>query len=215
MDCPLCASQNTQTVWTDEKRSWPYWQCQSCQFLYRDASTWLSPEEEKSRYATHNNSIENKGYVRFLTPAVETLSPLLKPGQKGLDYGSGPGPILKTLFAAHGVEVKNYDPYFASEPMPETSAPYDFITCTEVFEHFYHPGAELEKLVSWLKPQGYLLIMTQLQPEIGALPQWGYRMDNTHVGFLHRETLPWISQHWGLEWVPQEHERLFLWQKRP
>ncbi|MCJ8277211.1 MAG: class I SAM-dependent methyltransferase [Bdellovibrionales bacterium] len=187
----------------DEKRSWTYYHCPDCDLVFRDPETYLAHDEEKARYETHNNSIENEGYVRFLSPVVENLIPYLKEGSEGLDYGSGPGPILDILFSRKGFKVSNFDPYFNNDE-EVVSRTYDFVTCTEVIEHLYKPYEVLKKMDHCLKEEGYLLLMTDPQPGKDKFLNWGYRMDNTHVCFYSKKTMEWISQNLNYELISSE-----------
>lgn len=210
MVCPLCESSDINDFAQDSKRSWSYWQCQVCDLVFRDPQSYLNLLQEKARYQTHNNSIENAGYVKFLSPVVETLKPYINKSDKGLDYGCGPGPILDHLFAECGIEIDLYDPFFYSNKILEES--YDFITCTEVAEHFYHPGSELVKLDEKLKPGGYLLIMTEVRPKDKPFLDWGYRMDSTHVCFYSEKVWSWVTERWGYELLSSDR-RIALFQK--
>ena len=196
----------------DEKRGWRYFHCQVCDLVYRDPVTYLNKVEEKARYETHNNSIENTGYVRFLTPVVELLKPYLRTSDKGLDYGCGPGPILKILFSNFGFEIENYDPYFFND-LKLLEKKYNFITCTEAIEHFYESGEGLNKMVDLLEKDGFLLLMTDRRPSKEKFLSWGYRMDNTHVCFYSTKTFEWIAHHWNLELVYSEG-KLSLFRKK-
>lgn len=198
MTCSLCLGDSIREFYLDEKRNWLYFECQQCALVFRDASTYLSHEDEKQRYLTHNNSIENQGYVDFLTPNVSIVLPYLSSDCRGLDYGCGPGPIMDQLFARHGIEVKNYDPHFAphAELLKQN---FDFVTCTEVFEHFYEPYKEMETLHRLLKPGGFLVLMTELRKDKDHFANWGYRTDNTHVVFLNHQSLHQICAAWNYE----------------
>ena len=131
MTCGLCESTDTSLFYRDEKRKWDYFQCHNCELVFRDPETYLPHDEEKKRYQTHNNSMQNQGYVDFLTPVVKTLIPHLKAGSEGLDFGSGPGPILDKLFAEEDLSVKNYDPYFDGNVC---SRMYDYV---EIYKKEY------------------------------------------------------------------------------
>lgn len=207
----MCGSPNLQLFYEDTKRSWHYYECESCRLVFRDPKTYLPAEQEMARYSTHNNSLENSGYVKFLSPVVDWMLEVVQPGDKGLDYGSGPGPILDQLFRQHDVSVINYDPYFAptSKALEEQ---YDFITCTEVFEHFYRPGEELKKLVSMIKPEGYLLVMSEWRKDREHFANWGYRTDNTHVCFLNEPSMKWIEAAFSLKAMRWDG-RIILFQK--
>ncbi len=212
MLCGLCESSDIKPYSRDEKRSWDYFQCQTCDLVFRDPATYLDASTEKQRYTTHNNSIENQGYVTFLSPVVQTIIPHLSSDSRGLDFGSGPGPILDILFSRQGITVENYDPYFCKtdEALGRT---YDFVTCTEVFEHLYTPGREISVMTGLIKPGGHLLIMTEMCKEPEAFKAWGYRTDNTHVCFLSPKTLLWIANRWGYE-ILSSLGRISLLQKK-
>jgi len=89
-----------------------------------------------------------------------------------------------------------YDPIY----VPDTSVlegRYDFVTCTEVAEHFHHPAREFERLDALLRPGGWLGIMTRFQTEDARFADWHYRRDPTHVVFYRTETMEWLGQRYG------------------
>ena len=118
---------------------------------------------------------------RLALPLLDRLPPL----SSGLDYGCGPGPLLAEILkqAGHGVEL--FDPFYADHPQHLQNR-YDFITCTEVAEHFRRPGIEFERLFGLLKPSGRLGLMTKLVIDADAFAHWHYKNDQTHISFLSR-----------------------------
>ena len=96
--------------------------------------------------------------------------------------------------AGHRVSV--YDPFFAND-WSVLDVQYDFITCTEVAEHFHDPAAEFTRLNLMLKPGGYLGVMTCFQTQDEKFAAWHYRKDPTHVVFYRQETFDWLSQRFG------------------
>jgi hypothetical protein len=181
-------------------------------FGFSRPATYLPHDEEKKRYESHDNGLHNQGYVDFLTPVVETLKPFLKPTDKGLDFGCGPGPILDQLFAGENIKVHNFDPYFFYLPhlLDDT---YDFVTCTEVFEHITILFKEIVTIDNMLKPGGYFLVMTQLYSDVSDFATWGYRMDPTHICFLSPKTIDWIAKEWNYELISST-DRIFLFKKK-
>ena len=133
MECTLCNQNISTAYFVDKRRSWTYWCCSRCDLVFRDPATYLPEEDEKSRYATHNNTIEDPRYVKFLSPALEGIVKYVKKGERGLDFGCGPGPTLSTMLDRSGYPCEYYDPLFFNTQTLLRST-YDFITCTEVIE---------------------------------------------------------------------------------
>jgi len=171
--------------------------CQDCQSVARSASSFLSHEQEKTRYLNHQNDINNKGYQDFVSPITNAVLSAFKPEQhEGLDYGCGTGPVISHILNANGFEMALYDPFF----YPDESylyKRYDFIACCEVMEHFYAPKAEFEKLRKLLKNGGKLYCKTALiSNELTAeqFSNWYYKNDPTHVFFYSPKGLTYIKE---------------------
>ena len=146
--CPLCHETEQISV-LDSAMPRRYLACGQCYLAYMHPNDYLSADEEKAYYATHENSIDDEGYVGFLNILLAPLLDLIEQKEKtiALDYGCGPGPTLSVLLEQNGIHCDNYDPFFFPKAL---SPPYDVITATECFEHFHHPEDELKKLVSML-----------------------------------------------------------------
>ena len=121
----------------------------------------------------------------------------------GLDYGCGPGPVLGLMLRENGFELIDWDPIF----VPDDSAialgksdAYDFITCTEVAEHFYDPSREFDTMNRLLKHGGVLAVLTSFQPtEKADFEKWHYIRDPTHVVFYSKLTFEKLAEERG--WV--------------
>ena len=208
MRCGLCSFEGLPKFFYDEKRDWTYWHCDRCDLIFRDPQSYLSQLQEKARYQTHNNTIESEGYVRFLTPAVEAVKKHVSGDDLlGLDYGCGPGPTLSELLRRSGYSCDDYDPIFFPELKSEK---YDFITCTEVVEHFYRPGREFAKMVKLLRPGGLLVVMTDHHGS-RDFASWPYRTDPTHVCFYSAKTWEWMARALGWKWL-EVHDRISVFQ---
>ena len=173
-----------------------YWRCERCKATFLDPLQLPSAESEQQEYQLHQNDVNDDGYRQFLRRVSEPLLQRLKPAQHGLDFGCGPGPALADMLTQAGHQMSLYDPVF----QPDTQAlnrTYDFITCTEVAEHFHHPAQEFDRLNSLLKPGGWLAMMTSFQTDDSAFANWHYRRDPTHVVFYREETFYWLASHYG------------------
>jgi hypothetical protein len=91
-----------------------------------------------------------------------------------------------------GHDMTLYDPFFHNDPAAFEQT-YDFITCTEVAEHFHHPAEEFDRLDSLLRPGGWLALMTCFQTDDDSFADWHYRRDPTHVVFYRPATLQMIA----------------------
>lgn len=170
--------------------------CDNCGVVFRDPKTFLDPTSEKSRYDNHQNDITDKGFQRSVLPLVDTVTHHFPAHAKGLDYGSGNGPVAAAMLQKEGYSIALYDPFYA----PDTTVlekTYDFIICNEVMEHFYEPKKEFETLNSLLKPDGLLICGTGVfYPSIN-FDTWFYKNDPTHVIFYTEKSLKWIAIEMG------------------
>lgn len=187
--CPLCNSTATRAFHMSENRE--YRHCETCDLVYVPACYFVSESEEKAKYDHHRNSPQNSGYVAFLDRLLRPLQRHLSPGNRGLDFGSGPGPTLHLLMQERGYEMAIYD-YFYAPDRSVFSARYDFITATEVIEHLHDPLKEVQHLWKILKRGGVLGMMTAFRPE--AFGDWYYKRDLTHIRFFTPHTFRWLAR---------------------
>ena len=200
MNCPLCGFDNIFKYFekTEKNRGIKiYFQCKRCELVFLDPGFHLLPEEEKSIYDFHENGPENEGYVRFLKKLAVPLALKLRNKSTGLDFGCGPGPTMSFILENNDFEVSNYDPYYYPDKNLLKNK-YDFVTCTEVVEHFYQPKKEFLLFNSLLKEDSsYLGIMTQMLPQGTDFKNWWYHRDPTHVSIYSLKTFLWISEWMG------------------
>lgn len=194
--CIICGSPTRELIDPELKkpRVVVYDVCGFCEFIRKRPDYHVSPTEEKTLYTHHNNTIENTGYVnmfkRFIAAAID---PFITKG-KGLEFGSGPGPVLYELLKEKGFTMSHYDPYFHKDETVFQST-YDLITSTEVFEHLSDPMEVLTTLTGLLNPGGFLAIMTSFHKhDDDDFLSWWYRRDPTHIAFYTEETFAHMIQ---------------------
>jgi len=193
--CPLCRSK--QTAFYAHTLDKDYFLCKKCELIYVSDTYLLENVEEKKRYDFHNNDINDPKYVQFLSQLKEPLTIRLKPKSLGLDFGSGPEPVLAQLFIQEGFKIDIFDPFYAKNDFVFTKK-YDFITLTEVAEHLYNPAFEIEKIVSLLKANAFLAIMTLRTDNIKEFNNWFYLKDDTHVRFFSNKSMEYIAKKYNL-----------------
>ena len=192
--CPLCTADAEHFLHVDAK---DYFRCHLCALRFVDPSARPEREVEYRHYLHHENEVDDPRYRHFLSRLANPLLEVLPSGSGGLDYGCGPGPALAAMLREAGHRVTIYDPFFANDPSTLEQS-YDFVTCTEVAEHFHDPAAEFRRLVGLLKPNGILGLMTCFQTEDARFSNWHYRKDPTHVVFYQMRTILWIAEKHGL-----------------
>lgn len=196
--CPLCAGGRTERFLTVGERD--YWRCADCALRFVDPVQHPDASTEQHEYALHRNEPDDAGYRRFLERLTQPLLWRLSPSSEGLDYGCGPGPVLASMLGEAGHRVALYDPFFHDDASA-LARDYDFITCTEVVEHFHQPAHEFARLDALLRPGGWLAVMTCFQTDDARFAGWHYRRDPTHVAFYRAETFAWLARrhHWHCE----------------
>jgi SAM-dependent methyltransferase len=192
--CPVCVSARTGHFMQVDARD--YWRCHDCMATFLDPSKRPARDVEFAEYRLHRNEIDDPGYRRFLSRVAVPLLERLEPARCGLDYGCGPGPALAAMLAEAGHRMTLYDPLFRDD-RAALARTYDFVTCTEVAEHFHHPAAEFARLDSLLRPGGWLAVMTIFQTDDRAFAGWHYRRDTTHVVFYREQTMHRIASRHG------------------
>lgn len=190
MKCIVCKSYIAKSFEIVDSKK--YWHCKFCYAKFLDSRYFLSHVDEEGHYLKHQNHIYDNGYRDFLSRLVNPLRSKLEGGDKGLDFGCGNGPALKHMMEENGFDVELYDPFF----YPDKSVfykEYNFITCTEVVEHFFDPYKEFNRLDLMLKKGGWLAVMTCFLTDANLFANWHYRRDPTHVVFYSEETFKVIA----------------------
>jgi cyclopropane fatty-acyl-phospholipid synthase-like methyltransferase len=157
--------------------------------------------------------MENVGYVnmfnRFIAAAVD---PFINTGS-GLDFGSGPGPVLYELLKQKGFTMTHYDPYFHDDKTVLTKT-YDLITSTEVFEHLSNPLTTFKTLANMLNKDGVLAIMTSFHPQDDeTFLSWWYRRDPTHIAFYTETTFKHLQKATKLQRIYTNHKNIIVFKK--
>lgn len=206
MNCTLC---HTPLI---TKIDYEYLQCTTCGAYVKDETLYFNQEKEKQHYECHNNDVNDIGYQKFTSPITNTILADCTPDTLGLDFGCGKGPVITKQLVDRGYQVKLYDPYF----YPDTdylNHQYDYIFSCEVFEHFYNPLEEIQKLTNLLKSGGLLLVMTHQYTGQQPFDKWYYRKDQTHVFIYTPQTITYIANQFGYD-IKTQTERMFVLRKK-
>lgn len=215
MKCLLCESLKLKAIDVLQgSKQLIYFQCDECDLTFLSPHQRLSADAEKKRYDLHENIVDDQGYQDFVTPLKTEITTRLKPTDHGLDYGSGKSSAISYLLKKQGYAIDSFDPFFKNEAgllIPEN---YDYIVVCEVAEHFHQPRLEFKKLKSYLKPQGYLFLLTSLRTAQIDFASWSYRRDPTHVCFFSEKTFQWMEIQLGFQIVKIKQPNLIVLQKK-
>lgn len=189
-DCILCGGRAIPHA-TDRVRC--FFRCPECGLVFAEPASHPDPEFEKAVYDLHENDSADEAYRRFLARLAGPLLERLRPGMEGLDYGCGPGPTLSVMLEEAGMRMALYDPFYV--PSPAALEPrYDFVTCTEVVEHFHRPARDWQRLADLVRPGGWLGVMTRMVPGDRDFAAWHYKDDPTHVSFYSPRVMDWLAR---------------------
>lgn len=209
--CPLCAGA-ARFFARDRRRR--FLRCPACALVFADAADHLGRDAERAEYDLHRNDAADPAYRHFLSRLSIPLLSRLRAGHRGLDFGSGPGPTLAAMLAEAGMRMSIYDPFFAPQH-DALAGHYDFVTCSEVVEHFNHPAESWLQLAALLAPGGWLGVMTSMPDDDVPAEEflaWRYKDDLTHVSFYSLATMRWIAARLQLELTPIDR-RVVLFQR--
>lgn len=206
--CPLCATV-AERYGEDPRRA--YFHCPNCDVVFADPASHLDERGEKAEYDLHQNDPADQGYRRFLSRLANPLLARLSRGMLGLDYGCGPGPALSAMLEEAGMIMAIHDPFY-SPNLEALARRHDFVTCTEVVEHFSTPAHDWARLTALVKPGGWLGIMTKPVISRERFFSWHYKDDPTHVTFYSPVTFAWLGAHFEFT-VERVDQDVFLMQK--
>lgn len=187
--CPLCGDQ---TIICDSDRQREYMHCSGCGLIHVPERFHLDAESQKIRYDLHKNSPDDSGYVKHLSMITSLVSKMIAKGARGLDYGSGPTPVMSDILKDSGYSVDQYDLFYANDSQV-LDGTYDFVISAETVEHIFD-ASTMWSLFSKLVPSGHIFIMTLLYDDPTIISKWHYVNDLTHVVFYCRRTIEKIAR---------------------
>ncbi len=209
MTCRLCGSKEIKRLeFTFQNRAFDL--CGNCNLIMVNKLSFPSPILEKKRYLKHRNQITDLGYIRFLEQALNPAVSFLEKDMSGLDYGCGPTAVLAEVLRLRGWNCDTYDPFFY--PVLKDQV-YDYIFATECFEHFFYPANDMLKIMNLLKPEGFLIVMTDTWASVEQFYNWYYIRDLTHVSFFNENTMHYLCRTYNLNLCYSDNLRVFIFKK--
>ncbi|MCC5889695.1 MAG: class I SAM-dependent methyltransferase [Alkalibacterium sp.] len=214
MNCIICQSDTKELVHPDNGQV--FHECLSCHFIKKNSTHHLTSEKELEQYEHHENSIDDPRYVAFFEKFLDAaVFPFTDEGREGLDFGSGPEPVLAQLLKRdYGYNMTIYDLFYSLEETYRNKT-FDLITTTEVVEHIPDPLPIFLELKDLMKEDSILAVMTLFQPkDEKEFWNWHYIRDFTHISFFTPEAMRIISEKAGLEIIYCDNHRYTTFRKK-
>lgn len=212
--CPLCHSSNLSDF--IEFPEIPVLKCKDCGFKF--SSKVLSEQDLQNYYEECFGSNRHlKGQIvnsKVNLIALEKLVDLNEISSL-LDIGTGYGFLLDKLskrysrIYASGIELSKEESSYACDVLHQNvvnstlklsdfpKEKFDLVTSFEVIEHIENPKEFVLEMAQYVKPGGYLLIMTdnfdsRMANSLGpAFPKW---IPHSHISHFSSKTLPKVIE---------------------
>lgn len=205
MKCILCETQS-KLIFNDT-----HYRCPNCLAYFKDPSLYLQGLAEKDIYDKHKNDENDVRYQDFLSPITNSVMDEISKSSLGLDFGCGTSSAIMKVLNDNGYECLGYDIFYKND-IELLNKKYDYITSSEVIEHFYNPNKEFVLLKSMLKPNGALYLMTDVFDETKKeFDTWYYKNDPTHVFMYQKYTFEIIKEIYGFSRVETENRLIKLY----
>lgn len=204
MTCPLC--QNKSTNFFQDI----YFKCSCCKAIFKKPDLVLKGDDEKDIYDKHVNISTDIRYQNFLSPITNSVLKDFDSNSNGLDFGCGKdSAIIKVLRDKH-YQIDGYDLFYKNDKNL-LEKKYNYITSSEVIEHFQNPKKEFELFLSMLKKNGALYLMTEIYNETINFEKWYYKNDPTHIFLYQKETFEWIKDNYNFKKLEIEKRLIKLY----
>jgi hypothetical protein len=208
--CKLCLSAGSAYAGRNKHREFVH--CPSCGLVFVPVQYWTTPDDERARYAHHDNTETNSGYVRFLGETADLVAAIAKPAARILDFGAGENAVLTKLLQRRGFDCVAYDPVYGLGNAALAQR-YDVVILCEVIEHLRELREEILALGKCVVPDGYVVVRTQCYPSVTAIPSWWYARDATHINFFAPQTLAFAAGLCGFRCQATSHSDIVVWRR--
>lgn len=192
MTCPLC--QNKSTNFFKDI----YFKCSCCKAIFKKPDLHLKGNDEKNIYDKHVNISTDIRYQNFLSPITNSVLNDFDPNSKGLDFGCGKDSAIIKVLKDNSFKIVGYDIFYKNDK-ELLEKKYDYITSSEVIEHFQNPKKEFDLFLSILQKDGALYLMTEIYNETIDFEKWYYKNDPTHIFLYQKETFEWIKKNYAFK----------------
>lgn len=206
--CKLCHASACVPAGRNKHREFVH--CPECGLVFVPREFWLNADEERARYAHHDNSPSNAGYVEYLRQVADAVARLAVDKARVLDFGSGEQAVLAEILRQRGFDCVAYDPLYRKGQAALRDR-YNIVVLCEVIEHLHDLRAEILSLKRCLGPRGRIVVRTQCYPSVAEMTSWWYARDATHLNFFAERTLEYAAGLCGLRCLRTSEPDIFVW----
>jgi SAM-dependent methyltransferase len=205
--CKLCLASSCVPAGQDRR---PFCHCPDCGLIFVPEAYWLTAEQERDRYAHHDNRASNPGYRTFLGQVADVVVGLGTKNPRILDFGSGENAVLADILRDRGLACVAYDPLYGREPLALRQR-YDVVVVCEVIEHLRQLRQELLAIRQCLNPDARIVVRTQCYPSVAGITSWWYTHDTTHINFFSQQALDSAAGLCGRRSRCTSQPDIFIW----
>lgn len=211
--CRLCAHRSLEPTCVQRvlgRHEVRYFHCRACDLMQTEPPWWLD-----EAYARQGPSLDTGAIRRTMLNAdlVRAVAALLgvKPGEPCLDYGAGPGILVRAMRDA-GYDFRWHDRYaanaFAEGFEGSTGQTHRLVTAFEVWEHLPDVAAALE---TFFTPRHEFLLISTFLHRGGHRDRWWYYVPETgqHVAFFSATTMQHVAERFGYDALVAQRYTLF------
>lgn len=190
MQCCLCHSHNCERF--AENGSRKFILCNSCGLVFVPAEYHLTQQQEKTRYARHRNTADNKDYVDYLSKIADAVLNLAGPPAMICDFGSGREHVLADILNSREAACIAHDPLYGM--VAAAKGQFDVVVACESLEHLRDPRQGMDFIMRLVKPHGIVYVRTRLYDRVGDFSAWWYAKDPAHIVFYCERTMKTVAE---------------------
>lgn len=206
--CKCCGNEELKEK--GEKDGYAFWECSECAYVF----TGLQDEKMVKPYESVKHAIQSGATKNGRDKSIEFLSPALSwlPDHqlKIMDFGCGECNIPHRLrkeghrvIAVDIVPPLNHHPDRLTGDIMDLDIPansFDLIYSYQVFEHIAEPRHVLKRLCRLLKPDGMILIHTDMETSDRYscdFENWWYVLPPDHCSYFRHKTFENMFEEFG------------------